>query len=37
LEYGSATIEMHEDAVSEGENVLLIDDFLATGVLLTLQ
>lgn len=22
---------MHEDAVSEGENVLLIDDFLATG------
>jgi adenine phosphoribosyltransferase len=31
MEYGSATIEMHEDAVSEGENVLLIDDFLATG------
>lgn len=31
LEYGSATIEMHKDAVVEGENVLIIDDLLATG------
>ncbi|OGV36106.1 MAG: adenine phosphoribosyltransferase [Lentisphaerae bacterium GWF2_45_14] len=31
LEYGSATIEMHEDAVSAGANVLLVDDLLATG------
>jgi adenine phosphoribosyltransferase len=31
MEYGSATIEVHEDAVSRSENVLLIDDFLATG------
>lgn len=31
LEYGSATIEIHEDAVKDGERVLLIDDLLATG------
>jgi len=31
LEYGEATVEMHEDAVSEGERVLLVDDLLATG------
>ena len=31
LEYGDAAVEMHEDAVSEGENVLLVDDLLATG------
>lgn len=31
LEYGKATVEMHEDAVSEGEMVLLVDDLLATG------
>ena len=31
LEYGDATVEMHEDAVSEGERVLLVDDLLATG------
>ncbi len=31
LEYGEATIEIHEDAVSEGENVYLVDDLLATG------
>lgn len=31
LEYGKATVEMHEDAVSEGERVLLVDDLLATG------
>ena len=31
LEYGTDTIEMHEDAVSKGEKVLIIDDLLATG------
>lgn len=31
LEYGTATIEMHTDAVSEGERILLVDDLLATG------
>ena len=31
LEYGSATIEMHVDAVNEKDNVLIIDDLLATG------
>jgi adenine phosphoribosyltransferase len=31
LEYGTATIEMHSDAVSPGERVLIIDDVLATG------
>lgn len=31
LEYGSATIEMHKDAISKGEKVVLIDDLIATG------
>ena len=31
LEYGSATIEMHKDAVSKGQRVLIHDDLLATG------
>ncbi len=31
LEYGSATIEMHRDAVDEGDRVLVVDDLLATG------
>ncbi len=31
LEYGSATIEMHIDAVSKGQRVLIHDDLLATG------
>ncbi|NVK65197.1 MAG: adenine phosphoribosyltransferase [Flavobacteriales bacterium] len=31
LEYGSATIEMHTDAVTEHQNVLIHDDLLATG------
>lgn len=31
LEYGSATIEIHEDAVREGQRVLIVDDLLATG------
>jgi adenine phosphoribosyltransferase len=31
LEYGEATLELHRDAVSPGERVLLVDDVLATG------
>ena len=31
LEYGSATVEMHTDAVRAGNRVLLIDDLIATG------
>ncbi len=31
LEYGNATIEMHIDAVNKDENILLVDDLLATG------
>ncbi len=31
LEYGSAEIEMHTDAVSKGQNILIHDDLLATG------
>ncbi len=31
LEYGSATLAMHIDAVQKGDRVLLIDDLLATG------
>ena len=31
LEYGTDTVEIHEDAVREGERVLLVDDLIATG------
>lgn len=31
LEYGEATLEMHTDAVSSEDRVLLVDDLLATG------
>jgi len=31
LEYGQATIEMHEDAIKKGTKVLMHDDLLATG------
>jgi adenine phosphoribosyltransferase len=31
LEYGSAAVEMHIDAVKPGDKVLLIDDLIATG------
>ncbi|MDR2154482.1 MAG: adenine phosphoribosyltransferase [Burkholderiaceae bacterium] len=31
LEYGSATVELHTDAVAQGQRVLLIDDLIATG------
>lgn len=31
LEYGEDTLEMHEDALKEGEAVVVLDDLLATG------
>ena len=31
LEYGSATVEIHTDAVKAGDRVVLIDDLIATG------
>ena len=31
LEYGTATVELHDDALEAGEKVLLVDDLLATG------
>lgn len=31
LEYGSGTLEIHKDAISTGEKVVIIDDLIATG------
>jgi len=31
LEYGKDILEMHEDAIKSGQNVLIVDDLLATG------
>jgi adenine phosphoribosyltransferase len=31
LEYGTDRLEMHQDAIDEGDNVLVVDDVLATG------
>lgn len=31
LEYGTDTLEMHKDAIKKGQNVLMVDDLLATG------
>lgn len=31
LEYGTDTLEMHVDGVTSGQNVLVVDDLLATG------
>ncbi len=31
LEYGEATVEMHEDALEKNSNTIIIDDLLATG------
>src|SRR4051794_34803126 len=31
LEYGTDTLEMHEDSIVEGQRVLIVDDVLATG------
>lgn len=31
LEYGTATIEMHKDAITLGQRVYIVDDLLATG------
>ena len=31
LEYGSDRVEVHKDAVTKGQNVLIVDDLIATG------
>ena len=31
MEYGTATIEVHKDSIQKNENVLIIDDLIATG------
>lgn len=31
LEYGTNTIEVHEDAIAKGEKILVVDDLIATG------
>jgi adenine phosphoribosyltransferase len=31
LEYGTDCLEIHEDAIDQGERIILIDDLLATG------
>lgn len=31
LEYGKATIEIHKDAIKEGQKVVIVDDLIATG------
>ncbi len=31
LEYGTATLELHDDAIEAGEKILLLDDLIATG------
>ncbi len=31
LEYGTATIEMHKDAIAPGQKILIVDDLIATG------
>lgn len=31
LEYGNSTIEIHKDAIKEGDKIVIVDDLLATG------
>lgn len=31
LEYGTATLQMHKDAIQKGQRVVIVDDLLATG------
>lgn len=31
LEYGSGTLEIHKDAINEGEKIVIVDDLIATG------
>lgn len=31
LEYGTATLEIHEDSIKQGDRVVIIDDLIATG------
>ena len=35
LEYGTATVEIHKDAVKQNDNVLIVDDLIATGGTIT--
>jgi adenine phosphoribosyltransferase len=35
LEYGEETIEIHEDAIAQGERVVIVDDLMATGGTIT--
>jgi len=35
LEYGQATLEIHQDSIKPGEQILLVDDVLATGGTMT--
>lgn len=35
LEYGSNTVEMHQDTIAKGDRVLIVDDVIATGGTLT--
>ena len=32
LEYGTATVEIHDDAIQPGQSVLIVDDLLATKI-----
>jgi len=34
LEYGNNKLEIHSDAINKGDNILLVDDLLATGQLI---
>jgi len=31
LEYGKATLEIHKDSINSGEEIIIIDDLIATG------
>ena len=35
LEYGTSVVEIHKDAITDGQGVLIVDDLLATGGTLT--
>ena len=37
LEYGTDTLEIHQDSITKGQRVIIVDDLLATGVQQVLQ
>ena len=37
LEYGTATIEVHKDSINKNENILIIDDLIATAKLVEIS